>query len=403
MCDTEEAEVEMSISQRRGGARRPGRGRRCAAVVLLVGLAAAALLVGPSFGTAAFSHARAGKTSAPAALLVVQRAGAKDDLVRVAAGTPQKVGTLPARAGSAVAAPDGSAVAYLPWKTGPVFWVATPAGAVATVSLADLGVRVVDAVTWTSPTTLIVSGSKKHGWLDPATDFLYEVTAGSWTVKPFRGLRGAEPSASPEAGTLVFVRIADVGPWPGMPGVRKLRERLMLLDLARSASPKAIETESHVSDLNIRGFYQPQISPDGEHVATSTTGSDTTAIYRIWSTRGGAALYRKRTNDPGYRFAPAAWDASGERLAFWGMTETTDWDETLRVWTYDVATGRPDGSGELGSFAVDGFAWSAGGDLAIGLYSLAKSPDQGTVSLATGGSLSQLTEVVSGGLPAWVE
>jgi hypothetical protein len=158
--DTKEAEVETSISQCREVARRPGRGRRRAAVILLLGLATAALLVGPSSGMAAFSNARAGKTSSPAALLVVQRAGARDDLVRVAAGTPQTVGTLPARAGSAVAAPDGSAVAYLPWKTGPAFWVTTPAGAVTTVSLADLGVRVVDAVTWASPTTLIVSGSK---------------------------------------------------------------------------------------------------------------------------------------------------------------------------------------------------------------------------------------------------
>ena len=403
--------METSVWRRRDGAQGSEHGRHRSAVPLLLSLMAGALLFAPACGTAATAAAQALKTnppasrpaSAPAALLVVQRAGAGEDIVRVAGGTPQKVGTLPARVVQVAVAPDGGAVAYLPWKAGPAFWVATPAGAATTVSLAKLGVKVVDAVTWASPTTLIVSGTKLHRWTDPASDLLYEVSAGSWNAKPFRGLRGAEPSASPQAGKLVFVRLADVGPWPGMPGSRKLREQLMLTDLAHPSPPKAIETETYVSNLNIRSFYKPQISPDGAHVATASSGSDTTVIYRIWSTRGGKAVYRKRTNDPGYPYAPTAWDAASERLAFWGMTETKDWDETLRIWLCDVSTKKLDTSAELGALAVDGFAWTAGGDLAVGLYGLAKSPDRGTVDLATGGSLTALTKVVPGGLPAWVQ
>jgi len=85
------------------------------ACVLLLGLAAAAALLvgaGCASGSAQVAtspaQSAAGAGDAGAALLVVRRAGAKDDLVRLAGGTAQTVGTLPGRAAGAVAAPDES-------------------------------------------------------------------------------------------------------------------------------------------------------------------------------------------------------------------------------------------------------------------------------------------------------
>jgi hypothetical protein len=376
-------------------------------VALLLGLAAAALLVGAAGGAfgperAAAGPARsaAGVGDASAALLVVRRAGAKDDLVRLFGGTSRTVGTLPGRAARGVAAPDGSAVAYLPMKWAPRFWVATPSGEVRTVSLASLGVTFVDAVTWTSPTQLVVSGCKQRREPNPAKDFLYEVTAGTWTVKPFRGLRGAQPSAAPQAGTLAFLRITDVGPAPDRPWARKLREQLLLLDLEGDAAPKAIRTETYSSTLDVRYFCEPQLAPDGAHVVTSEVGLADTVTYRVWSVDGGAALYQKRTTCPGQ--AIGAWDAAGVRLAFPGLALTPGSGTQACVWVYDLSTGFVARSGLLGSFTSISLAWSPSGDLALARSRLGKALDDGTVYLATGGSLTQLTRLQAGGLPAWV-
>jgi len=378
------------------------------ACVLLLGLvAAAALLVGAGCASgsaevaASPAQSAAGAEDAGAALLVVRRAGAKDDLVRLAGGTAQTVGTLPGRAAGAIAAPDGSAVAYLPMKWGPRFWVATPTGEVSMVSLAGLGVTFVDAVTWASPTQLIVSGGKQQGEPDSDKDFLYEVTAGSWTAKPFRGLRGAQPSAAPQAGTFAFVRVTDVGPAADRPWARKLREQLLLLDLAGDAAPTVIQTATYSSTLDMRYFYEPQLAPDGEHVVTSTSGADMTVDYRVWSIRGGKALYHKRATCPGQ--AGGAWDAAGARLALWGIPVTPGSGTKARVWVYDLSTGSVATSGPLGSFTSVSLAWSATGDLALSLYKLGKGPDEATAYLAAGGSLTQLTKLQAGGLPAWVQ
>ena len=376
---------------------------------LLLGFAAAATMLvrasegasGPAQAAVVPALTAAGAEGTSAELLVVRRAAAKDDLVRLAVGTLQTVGTLPGRAVSAVAAPDGSAVAYLPMKWGPRFWVATPSGEVRTVSLVSLGVTFVDAVTWTSPTQLIVSGCKQRREPNPAKDFLYEVTAGSWTVKRFRGLRGAEPSAAPQAGTLAFVRITDVGPAPGRPWARRLREQLLLLDLNGGAAPKVIETETYSSTLDLRSFFEPQLAPDGEHVVTATSGSDITVNYRVWSVLGGKAIYNKRTACPGP--AIGMWDAAGARLAFAGLVPMPDTAMQARVWVYDLGTDSVTASGLLGSFTSVSLSWSASGDLAAARSKLGKALDEGTAYLAVGGSLTQLTRLQAGGLPAWVQ
>jgi hypothetical protein len=376
--------------------------------VLLLGLAAgAALLVGagstPGAAQAAVSPApsAAGAAGTSEALLVARRAGARDDLVRLTDQTSQTIGALPGRAVRAVAAPDGRAVAYLPMKWGPRFWVATPSGEVRTVSLASLGVTFVDAVTWTSPTQLIVSAGKQRREPNPAKDYLYEVTAGSWTVKRFRGLRGAEPSAAPEAGKLAFVRISDVGPAADRPWARKLREQLLLLDLNGGGAPKVIETETSSSTLDLRSFFEPQLAPDGEHVVTSTAGSDITVNYRVWSVHGGKAIYHKRTACQGP--ANGVWDAAGARLAFAGLVPMPDTDMQGRVWVYDLGTGTVAASDLLGSFTSIGLSWSASGDLALSLSKLGDALDEGTAHLAVGGSLTPLTKLQAGGLPAWVK
>ena len=377
--------------------------------VALFGFAATATMLirasgrasGPAQAAVVPALTAAGAAGTSEALLVARRAGAKDDLVRLTDQTSQTVGTLPGRAVSAVAAPDGSAVAYLPMKWGPRFWVATPSGEVRTVSLASLGVTFVDAVTWSSPTQLIVSGCKQRREPNPAKDFLYEVTAGSWTVKRFRGLRGAEPSAAPQAGTLAFVRITDVGPAPDRPWARRLREQLLLLDLNGGAAPKVIETETYSSTLDLRSFFEPQLAPDGEHVVTATSGSDITVNYRVWSVHGGKAIYHKRTACPGP--AIGVWDAAGTRLAFAGLVPMPDTDMQARVWVYDLGTDSVAASGLLGSFTSVSLSWSASGDLAAARSKLGKALDEGTAYLAVGGSLTQFTKLQAGGLPAWVQ
>ena len=192
-------------------------------VLALAGLCAAVAAASPAISKDGSS-----------ALLLVRLHGSRDDLVSVpTGGSQQVVGSLPGRAALAVTAPDGSAVAYLPAKTGASIWVASSSGLVRTVSLARRGVTVVDALTWVSPTRLVVSGLRKVRYVYPAKDYLYMVDLTTSKVASFRHLRGAEPSASVRAGKLVFVRIADAGPWPGMSGTRKMRERLLYVDLAR--------------------------------------------------------------------------------------------------------------------------------------------------------------------------
>jgi hypothetical protein len=355
----------------------------------------------PAATAMAAAQPASGASGLGAALLVVRRAGARDDLARLAGETSQTVGALPGRALRAVRAPDGSAVAYLPMKGGPRFWVATPSGEVKTVSLIALGVTSVEALTWTSPTQLVVAGSKQRREPYPAKDHLYEVTAGTWTVRPFRGLRGAEPSAAPQVGTLVFVRITDVGKAPGLPWARKLREQLLLLDLDSAAAPKVIKTETYPSTLDIRAFREPQLAPDGRHVATSTSGSDVSVTYRIWSIHVGKALYEKRTACLGP--AIGAWDATGTRLAFCGLVSTPDWDMMARVWIYDLAKGTVSRSDLLGRFESLSVAWSASGDLAVARSRLGRALDEGTTYLASGESLSALTRLLDGGLPVWVQ
>ena len=376
------------------------------ALCVLLGGVAAALPAcgggapGPADAPASSGSPAASPPGSTEALLVVRRAGGADDLVLYSGGAARTIGTLPGRAAVSVAAPDGGAVAYLPMKWGPRFWVATPAGVVRTVSLARLGVTLVDTVTWISPTGLVASGRRRSREPDAAKDFLYEVSTGSWTVAPFRGLRGTEPSGAAEAGRLVFVAITDVGPAADRPWARTLRERLLLLDVDGEAAPRAIETTTYSSSLDLRAFSLPQLAPDGEHVVTSTAGGDMTVTYRIWRVGGGKALFSKRTACPGR--AAGVWDAAGARVAFAGLVHRPDTDMQARVWVYDLGTERLAASGLLGSFTAVGLAWSRAGDLAIARAGLGKDPDEGTVSLAAAGSLTGLTELGAGGLPAWV-
>jgi len=354
-------------------------------------------------GPAGAAASSSGATEPPGSgqsLLVVRRAGATDDLVLLSGGTSRTVGALPGRAAVAVAAPDGSAVAYLPMKWGPRIWVATPAGTVRTVSLASLGVTCVDAVTWASPTQLILSGRKQRREPDAAEDRLYEVTTGSWTVAPFRGLRGAEPSAAAGARRLAFVRISDAGPAADRPWARTLREQLLVLDLDTDAAPRAVRTETYASTLERRAFSLPQLAPGGEHVVTATADGDMTVTYRVWPVDGGKALFRKHTACPGR--ALGVWDAAGARVAFPGLVHRPDTDMQARAWVYDLGADSLGASGLLGSFTAVSLAWSAAGDLALARVKLDKDPDEGTVSLAGGGSLTQRTDLGAGGLPAWV-
>ena len=172
--------------------------------VLVVG--AAATLTGRGSAEAA-AHRAAGPS-----VLTVRTSGGHDALwlVSPAGGSATSAGTLPGLAGSAAVSPDGANVAYLPANGKPYIWLGYGALAPKTISLASAGLKRVGAMTWIDAEQLLVSASTGPRYFDLYAARLYTVDVKTGSVKAFRGLLGAEPSADPASGKVAYVRFTKL-------------------------------------------------------------------------------------------------------------------------------------------------------------------------------------------------
>lgn len=390
---------------------------------LAVVLSAAVLLVGcgGSTGSPAFSlsgsHAGTVPSPSPTAgasglsgsssLLVVHDKGRSHTLWRLDPTTGQtvKVGDIPGKTSRAVVSPDGKSVAYLvdQGKGGPVIWLGYGPGAPKVLSLGSGGDGYVNGMTWISLTQLLVCGgpistenASPHRSANPR---FYVLTVASGQVRPFRNLRGAEPSAAPGVGRVVFVKFTNPRRYRGQPGMAGIDENLMLFDLRKGAQAEILLSQQTYRGM-FRAFNSPQLSPNGKYMITTATGTDVGVSYSLRDISGFDGLV-VRASCP----APcAAWDTQSTKVAFWGDGPMLD-DIATFVWVYDLKTGELSRAGKLAgaNFDVDGLAWSSSGDLAIGLTGvLAHNPGPGKILVAPGGDLHNVQAVGIGSLPVWV-
>ena len=140
---------------------------------------------------------------APGNIIVVQRAAGQDALWSVDAltKTSTKLIDLPFRPARVEQSPGGRRLALLPQTAGPVVYVYdTHTGTLVSRSLAALGVKVVDSLTWLSSTKLLVAGKRTAGFaFYPFADRLYVLNAATGAAARYRGLRGTEPTVAPGA------------------------------------------------------------------------------------------------------------------------------------------------------------------------------------------------------------
>ena len=313
-----------------------------------------------------------------------------------------RVCALPTEPYSVAVSPGGTRLAYIPLSFGPVFTtVDLPSGDVRRISLAGLGVKGIDALTWISDTQLVVSGSRGGGAYGLAeTDRLFVVSASTGRASAFRGLRGTEPSAAPNVGTLVYASLRTLSPGTAANGHSPVvREDLETLRIKGTHGPLAMATDTYRVYAAHRAFANPFVSPDGRRVLSAITGSDVSAVYEL---RGKDGFYFS-FNAPATPLA--AWSRDSDQVAFCGMDVLHDWDGGFRVWVLDLAGSALSSmplDPKLGSGFVDSLSWSAGGDLVVG------DPGHGPmrpprVIVARGGDLAAPVTVTTGSLPVWVD
>ncbi len=280
--------------------------------------------------------------AAGASLLVVRNAGHAEALWRIdpTTGRAVRVGRLDGRAARAEASPDGSAVAYLsvPEKGGPRVWLSSGSSAPKSVSLASAGVKYLYSATWLSPTRLLLCGATSGGAYHPDADRncrFYALSTTSGQVRPFRNLRGVEPSAAPLIGKLAFVTFTHPGLYLGQKGMQGIDENLMLLDLRKKQAAPTLVISQQIYLGMMRMFNSPQLSPNGKYVLTMQTATDTGVTYSVCDALGGSAGLTVSSDCP----APcAAWNVGGTKVAFWGMGTVLD-GESACVWVYDTESG----------------------------------------------------------------
>ena len=208
--------------------------------------------------------------------------GTQDSLWSVAPTTTvaTKLVDLPFRPARLLASPDDTKIAILPAAVGSkvyVFYLGL--AKLAPLSFTSLGVRQIDGMTWLSATKLLVSGSRSaRQTMYPFTDRLYTATTTPGKAAAFRALRGTDPSAAPGAKLLVYERFRDGGKVTGNPGTRFVLESLIRLKLVAGSKPHVIGHVRYVDSLDILRFRDPDVSPDGKYVVTSTTGSDISGV-----------------------------------------------------------------------------------------------------------------------------
>jgi hypothetical protein len=357
----------------------------------------------PSAAASLSSSSPVAALDVPGSLLVVRKDESRRWAVwRVTPGdaSQSRFCALPTEPYSVAVSPGGARAAYLSLSFGPAFTtVDLPSGAVHRVSLARLGVKGVDRATWISDSELVVSGSRDdaYGW--PETDRLYVVSADTGRARAFRGLRGTEPSAAPNVGTLVYASLRTLSPGTAAYGNAALvREDLRTLRIRGTHAPGQMATDTYRVYAAYRAFANPFVSPDGRHVLSAITGSDVSAIYEL---RGKDGFYFS-FNAPATPLA--AWSRDSDQVAFYGMDVLHDWGGGSRVWVLDLPgstlTSMPLDP-KLGSGFVDSLSWSAGGDLVIGVTGSGDKP--GRVLVARGGDLAAPVTVTAGSLPVWAD
>jgi len=386
-------------------------------VVAVIALATAVALIGGSQmlgGSARAStasvHAPAAATPAPHALpapqpssiAVVRREAGRDALWSVApAGAATKLVDLSFRPARIEASPDGAKLALLRSTGGPrVFVYDIAAGTLKTLSLAPRGVRQVDAITWRSNGSLIVSGSRAATGKYALSDRLYVVNVSTGTSAWFRKLQGTEPSVAAQASRLVYVRLTDAGPDPHQPGTRLVSEKLLTLRLVNGSVPRGIARASYSDGFDIRRFRDPRVSPDGRSVISSTTRSDVGVTYAVRTVATGKRLFGKNTQLAG-RDA-TAWDAQSARVAFWGMPSLAATPVT-RIYVYDLAAAKLTSVGPYADRTATGLSWAPDGSrLAYTLSAFGNAVDRGRLWIVDPATPAAAQVLGAGGLPAWL-
>ena len=342
-------------------------------------------------------------TPRPSSIAVVRREAGRDALWSVAPadGAATKLVDLSFRPVRIEASPDGAKLALLRSTGGPrVFVYDIAAAALKTLSLAPRGVRQVDAITWLSNSSLLVSGSRTAIGAYALHDRLYVVNVATGTSAWFRKLQGTEPSVAAQAPRLVYVRLSDAGPDPNWPGTRLVSEKLLSLKLVSGAKPRVIARDRVAAGFDIRRFRDPRVSPDGRSVISSTTRSDVGVTYAVRTVVTGKRLFSKNTQLAG-RDA-TAWDARSARVAFWGMPSLAGTPAT-RIYVYGLAADKLTSVGPYSDRTATGLSWAPDGSrLAYTLSAFGNAVDRGRLWIADPAAPAAAQDLGAGGLPAWL-
>jgi hypothetical protein len=337
-------------------------------------------------------------------IVVVRRAHAQDSLWMVSPtdASATKLTDLSFRPARLLASPDGTKIALLPSAVSARVYVYYLLHAkLAALSFAPLGVRQLDGMTWLSSTRLMVSGSAStKPTIYPFADRLYTVTTTPGKPVSYRHLRGSSPTAAPSARRLLYVRLLDGGPDPAQPGARFVTERLMSLRLVAASKPHILAHVRYVNSLDIRRFHDPELSPDGRYVITSTTGSDISVRYAVRSLVTNKVVHSLDTAAVGRD--KTAWSQLGDRVAFWGMPKGGP-ETSADLYVYDAAAKKQTADGPFAEAAVTGLAWAPDDSmLAYSLRSLNAADDKAHLWMITPGTSSTPTDLGAGSLPVWL-
>ena len=382
--------------------------RRCgvetvaAIAVTLLGALTIAVAFAP-LATAAEAPS-ATRAAATGSIIVVQRAGTQDSLwsVSPAGAGAVKLIDLPFRPARMVGSPDAGKIAILPSPGRARIYVYDIAGAKLTaLSFAPRGVRRIHGLTWLSSTKILVSATKSTRVMKyPLTDRLYTIRTTGGKPAAFRRLRGTEPTAAPGAARLLYVRFRDAGRNAADPRSRLVVEDLMSLKLAPGSKPRVVKHARYPDSLDIRRFRDPDVSPDGKYVVSSTTGSDVSVAYAVRRVATGKLVRAKRTTlGPRDR---TAWSHGSDRVAFWGMPPSGNM-QTAAVYVCEVASKKVTREGQFSKVAVAGLAWAP--DDALLAYALRErrgGVDDGRLWTIEPGMSAAPTDLGEGSLPVWV-
>ena len=374
------------------------------AAIALALLGALTITVAVAPLAAAEGTSSSSRAAATGSIIVVKRAGAQDSLWSVSptgAGAAKLI-DLKFRPARMVGSPDHGKIAILPSPGRARIYVYDIAGDTLTaLSFAPRGVRRIDGLTWLSSTKILVSATRSSRVTKyPLTDRLYTITTTGGKPVAFRRLRGTEPSAAPGAARLLYVRLRDAGRSAADPRSRMVVEDLMSLKLAPGSKPGVVKQVRYPDSLDIRRFRDPDVSPNGRYVVSSTTGSDVSVIYAVRRVASGRLVRAKRTTlGPRDR---TAWSDSSSRLAFWGMPPSGNM-QSAALYVYDVASTKIRSDGPFTKVAVTGLAWAPDDSLlAYALRPRSGGVDKGHLWTIEPGMSATPTDLGEGSLPVWV-